>query len=192
MFNARISPLAHPTTLPDYDRPYGLPAFNSVEDAIHSYDGDDAIYALYPKRIEAATQLFLDQFPGKVLYAVKANPHPAVLKILWASGLRGFDVASIREIDQVKTACPDAELYLMHPVKSRRTIQHAYANGVRHFAFDCASERLSNIIQLDCAVLPGNSGSPVLTQTSDGWSVTAIVSAMGRNGALAVPVSRLD
>ncbi|MEO1303643.1 MAG: type III PLP-dependent enzyme [Pseudomonadota bacterium] len=140
MFNARISPLAHPTTLPDYDRPYGLPAFNSVEDAILSYDGDDAIYALYPKRIEAATELFLDQFPGKVLYAVKANPHPAVLKILWASGLRGFDVASIREIDQVKTACPDAELYLMHPVKSRRTIQHAYANGVRHFAFDCASE----------------------------------------------------
>lgn len=140
MFNSNTSRLAQPTTLPDFDRPFGLPAFNSVEDAINAYDGDDAIYVLYPKRIEAATQLFLEAFPGKVIYAVKANPHPAVLKTLWASGLRGFDVASIREIDLVRSACPDAELYLMHPVKSRRTIRHAYENGVRHFAFDCAAE----------------------------------------------------
>lgn len=140
MFNSHTSRLAQPTTLPDFDRPFGLPAFNSVKDAIGSYDGDDAIYVLYPKRIEAAATLFVDQFPGKVLYAVKANPHPAVLKILWASGIRGFDVASIREIDLVRATCPDADLFLMHPVKSRRTIRHAYAQGVRHFAFDCAAE----------------------------------------------------
>lgn len=140
MFNSNISRLAQPTTLPDFDRPFGLPAFNTVKDAIDSYDGDDAIYVLYPQRIEAAANLFLDQFPGKVLYAVKANPHPAVLKILWASGIRGFDVASIREIDLVRATCPDAELFLMHPVKSRRTIRHAYEQGVRHFAFDCAAE----------------------------------------------------
>lgn len=140
MFKSNSSRLAQPTTLPDFDRPFGLSAFNSVEEAIASYEGDDAIYALYPKRIEAAANLFLSRFPGKVLYAVKANPHPAVLKILWGSGLRGFDVASIREIDLVQDTCPDAELYLMHPVKSRRTIRHAYANGVRHFAFDCAAE----------------------------------------------------
>ena len=140
MFKSQSSRLAQPTILPDFDRPFGLPAFNSVEEAIAAYDGDDAIYALYPQRIQAATHLFLDHFPGKVLYAVKANPHPAVLKILWANGLRGFDVASIREIDLVRATCPDAELYLMHPVKSRRTIQHAYYIGVRHFAFDCAAE----------------------------------------------------
>ena len=140
MFKSTPSRLAQPTILPDYDRPFGLPAFNSVKEAIAAYDGDDAIYALYPKRIEEAAHLFLNQFPGKTVYAVKANPHPAVLKILWSSGLRGFDVASIREIDLVQSVCPDAELYLMHPVKSRRTIRHAYAQGVRHFAFDCAAE----------------------------------------------------
>ncbi|MCR9195581.1 MAG: type III PLP-dependent enzyme [Hyphomonas sp.] len=140
MFNPTPSRLAQPALLPDYDRPFGLPAFNSVEDAIRSYDGDDAIYVLYPKRIEAAARMFLSGFPGKSIYAVKANPHPAVLKTLWATGMRGFDVASIREIDQVRAACPDAELYLMHPVKSRRTIRHAYEAGVRHFAFDCAAE----------------------------------------------------
>ena len=140
MFNPASSRLAQPALLPDFDRLFGLPAFNSVADAIRAYEGDDAIYVLYPKKIEAAASLFLKGFPGTSIYAVKANPHPAVLKTLWASGLRGFDVASIREIDQVRAACPDADLYLMHPVKSRRTIRHAYAAGVRHFAFDCAAE----------------------------------------------------
>lgn len=140
MYNRQSSRLAQPTTLPDFDRPFGLPAFNSVADAIEAYEGDDAIYVLYPRRIEAAAEQFLTSFPGRVVYAVKANPHPAVLKILWASGLRSFDVASIREIDLVRATCPDAELYLMHPVKSRQTIRHAYAHGVRHFAFDCAAE----------------------------------------------------
>ena len=151
MFNSKTSRLAQPTTLPDFDRPYGLPAFNSVEDAIAAFDGEDASYVLYPQRIEAAAEHFLSDFPGKVLYAVKANPHPAVLKILWASGLRGFDVASIREIDLVRDACPDADLYLMHPVKSRRTIRHAYQHGVRHFAFDCAAERGKSLVETNDA-----------------------------------------
>eukprot|EP00903_Cladosiphon_okamuranus_P003248 g3246.t1 len=140
MFNAHSSRLAQPALLPDFDRPFGLPVFRSVAEAIDAYDGDDAIYVLYPQRIAAAAEQFLDAFPGKTLYAVKANPHPAVLKTLWASGVRAFDVASIREIDLVADACPDAEQYLMHPVKSRRTIRHAYAAGIRHFAFDCAAE----------------------------------------------------
>lgn len=108
--------------------------------ALAAYEGDDAIYALYPRRIKAAAEQFLTHFPGRVLYAVKANPHPAVLKVLWASGLRGFDVASIREIDLVRATCPDADLFLMNPVKSRQTIRHAYDHGVRQFAFDCAAE----------------------------------------------------
>jgi len=140
MYNSTQSRLAQPAILPDFDRPFGLPAFNSVEDAIQACDGDDAIYVLYPKKIETAAQTFLTGFPGKSIFAVKANPHPAVLKTLWATGMRGFDVASIREIDLVQKACPDAELFLMHPVKSRRTIRHAYATGIRHFAFDCAAE----------------------------------------------------
>ena len=140
MFNSQSSRLAQPAILPDFDRPFGLPAFNTVADAIAAYQGDDAIYVLYPQKIQTAAQMFVQNFPGKTLYAVKANPHPAVLKILWASGVRGFDVASIREIDLVQTTCPDAELYLMHPVKSRRTIRHAYAQGVRQYAFDCAAE----------------------------------------------------
>lgn len=132
--------LAQPTTLPDFDRPSGLPAFDTVEAAIAAYDGDDAIHVLYPQVIAGAAQTFLSGFPGKVLYAVKANPHPAVIRILWSAGLRHFDVASIREIDLVREIAPGAELFLMHPVKSRKTIRHAYACGVRHMSLDCTAE----------------------------------------------------
>lgn len=151
MFNSQTSHLAQPAILPDFDRPFGLPAFNSIADAISAYQGDDAIYVLYPQKIQAAAQMFARNFPGRTVYAVKANPHPTVLKTLWASDIRGFDVASIREIDLVRSTCPNAELYLMHPVKSRRTIRHAYAQGVRHYAFDCAAELGKILVETDDA-----------------------------------------
>ncbi|MEL6830433.1 MAG: type III PLP-dependent enzyme, partial [Pseudomonadota bacterium] len=146
MFNTSVSRLAQPGLLPDYDRPTGLPVFESVAEMLAAYDGDDAIYVLYPKMIAEAAETYLEGFPGEVLYAVKANPHPAVLKILWSAGLRHFDVASIREIDLVRTIAHDAKLYLMHPVKSRRTIRHAYAEDVRDMAFDTLDE-LNKILE---------------------------------------------
>lgn len=121
-------------------QPYGLPSYHTAADAIAAYAGDDQIYALYPRKIARAARLFVNGFPGHVLYAVKSNPHPSLLKILWDEGVRRFDVASIREIDLVKGIAPQAELFLMHPVKSRRTITHAYEKGVRHMSFDHADE----------------------------------------------------
>ncbi|WP_072777449.1 trypsin-like serine peptidase [Marivita hallyeonensis] len=58
-------------------------------------------------------------------------------------------------------------------------------------SFECDGQTLTNLLRLDCPVLPGNSGGPVLTRDGDRWSVTAVVSAMGQSGALAVPVSLL-
>lgn len=152
MFNFDISRLAQPALLPDFDRPSGLPAFNSVEEAIAAYEGDDAIHLLYPQTIAAAAETFLTGFPGEVVYAVKANPHPAVLKILWASGIRNFDVASTREIDRVQSVAKDATLFLMHPVKSRQTIRHAYRVGVQNMAFDCKAELAKILTETDHAL----------------------------------------
>ena len=140
MFNFKPSQLAQPGILPDIDRPYGLPVFNSIADMLDSYTGDDAAYILYPQRVAARAEQFLAGFPGTSLYAVKANPHPAMLKILWSAGIRHFDVASVREIDLIQALSTDARLYLMHPVKSRKTIAYAYQSGVRDMAFDCLSE----------------------------------------------------
>ena len=140
MFKTHYAPLARPAILPDASNRSGLPAFASVRDVLRAYEGDDAIFVLYPKKIAAAARTFLNGFPGKVLYAVKANPHPAVLKTLWTAGVRCFDVASIREVDLVRAIAPSAKLYFMHPVKSRAAIRHAYAEGVRDFSFDCMDE----------------------------------------------------
>lgn len=141
--NTAITTFDAPTQL----RPYGLPTYNTVTDAIAAYEGDDQIYVLFPRKIERAARTFVNGFPGQVLYAVKSNPHASLLQILWAEGVRNFDVASIREIDLVRENCPNAKLFLMHPVKSRRTIAHAYAAGVRDFSFDHKDE-LQKII--DC------------------------------------------
>lgn len=132
-----------PTSL----QPYGLPTYNTASDAIADYEGDDQIYALYPRKIERAARVFVEGFPGDVLYAVKSNPHASLIQILWNEGVVRFDVASIREIDLVSGLLPDAKLFLMHPIKSRRTISHAYARGVRNMSFDHADE-LQKI--LDC------------------------------------------
>lgn len=135
--------LQQPTQL----QPYGLPTYHSAADAITAYQGDDQIYALYPRKIEAAARKFVSGFPGHVLYAVKSNPHPSLIQILWNEGLRHFDVASIREIDLIRGLLPEAELFLMHPIKSRRTIAQAYNQGVRHMSFDHADE-LQKIIDV--------------------------------------------
>ena len=140
MFKTDYAPLARPAILPDSSNRSGMPAFASVGDVLRAYEGDDAIFVLYPKKIAAAARTFLNGFPGKVLYAVKANPHPAVLKTLWTAGVRCFDVASTREVELVKSIAPSASLFFMHPVKSRAAIRHAYAEGVRDFSFDCIEE----------------------------------------------------
>ena len=70
----------------------------------------------------------------------------------------------------------------------------AYSSRRPHMlgaAFDCDGQVLSALLRLDCPVTPGNSGGPVLARHGSGWAVTAVISAMGQTGALAVPVSRL-
>ena len=76
-------------------------------------------------------------FPGDVLYAVKCNPEPAVLRALWAGGVRHFDCASIAEVALVRQMFPDAAIHFMHPVKARGAIREAWArHGVRDFVLD--------------------------------------------------------
>jgi ornithine decarboxylase len=96
--------------------------------------------------VALAARWFQDNFKGDVLYAVKANPSPWVVETLWNNGVRGFDVASIPEIELVANAAPGARMAFMHPVKSRAAISKAYFDyGVRTFSLDC-HEELEKII----------------------------------------------
>jgi len=116
------------------------PCFPSVEQAVATLAEDRPIHVLYPEILRRQARRFIEGFRGEVLFAVKANPAPAVLTALYEAGLRCFDVASVAEIETVRRLLPQARLSFMHPVKSRRAIRYAYLAGIRDFAFDSAAE----------------------------------------------------
>ncbi|MFL6861949.1 MAG: type III PLP-dependent enzyme, partial [Allosphingosinicella sp.] len=95
---------------------------------------------LRPHAARRAARFFVEKFPGRSLYAVKANPSPDLLKVLWESGITHYDVASIAEVRLVAETLPDAVLCFMHPVKAEEAIAEAYRLGVRTFSLDTLDE----------------------------------------------------
>ncbi|MBY8827095.1 type III PLP-dependent enzyme [Hephaestia mangrovi] len=94
-----------------------------------------------PHAAARAARFFVEKFPGKSLYAVKANPSPDLIRVLWDSGVTHFDVASIAEVRLVSRTLPDATLCFMHPVKAEEAIREAYfTHGVRTFSLDSIEE----------------------------------------------------
>lgn len=102
---------------------------------------------LRPHAAQRAARFFVDKFPGKSLYAVKANPSPDLIRLLWESGITHFDVASIAEVRLAHANVPDAVLCYMHPVKPEESIREAYfEHGVRTFSLD-TEEELEKIVR---------------------------------------------
>ena len=94
-----------------------------------------------PHAAQRAARFFVEKFPGKSLYAVKANPSPELITLLWDSGITHFDVASLAEVKLVRDNAPDATLCFMHPVKAEEAIREAYVDhGVRTFSLDSMDE----------------------------------------------------
>ncbi len=94
-----------------------------------------------PAALHNAARWFVANFPGKTLYAVKANPAKYVLSGLFAAGIKHYDAASIPEIQLVHECAPGSHIAFMHPVKSRHAIEQAYFDyGVRDFSFDSVEE----------------------------------------------------
>src|SRR3974390_3239812 len=118
-----------------------LPRFASVERLIEKLKPVDPVYVLYPEKFRIAAQRFLNAFPGDTLYAVKANPAPQVLDLVYASGIRHFDTASLPEIELVRGRFPDAQCHFMAPVRLPGAAKAAYHDhNVRDFVIDCDFE----------------------------------------------------
>ena len=115
--------------------------FTNVDELVNSLRPDYPVYCIRPESLKTSTQFFKNNFPGKVLYAVKTNPNEEVLKHIIKNGIENFDTASINEISLIKRLKPDAHIYFMHTVKSRNDISEAYFNlGIRDFALDTKDE----------------------------------------------------
>ena len=115
--------------------------FESVEQLLASKNSDAPVFCHHPRAYCTIARRFVQGFPGKVLYAVKANPAPAVLRALVQGGIAAFDTASIAEIALARDVLPDADCSFNHPVKARADIAQAYAKwGIRDFVVDHADE----------------------------------------------------
>jgi ornithine decarboxylase len=99
-----------------------------------------------PHAARRAARFFAEKFPGRSLYAVKANPSPDLLRVLWESGITHYDVASIAEVRLIARVLPEAVQCFMHPVKAEEAIAEAYGLGVRTFSLD-TFEELEKIVR---------------------------------------------
>lgn len=73
---------------------------------------------------------------AKICYAVKANPHPQVLKLLYKKGSY-FDVASRYEIDQLlRLGIPASRMSYGNTIKKAKDIAYAYGKGIRYYTTD--------------------------------------------------------
>ena len=115
--------------------------FKDVNELVNTLKPDSPVYCIRSDSIRVSTEFFKNNFPGKVLYAVKTNPHKTVLKHIINNGIKNFDCASISEIKLIKKIKPDAHIYYMHTIKSRDDIKEAYFNlGIKDFALDTKEE----------------------------------------------------
>ena len=120
--------------------------FKTVDELISQLKPVKPIYCIRKKSIQISSKTFQDKFPGKILYAVKTNPHPEVLKTIIQSGIKDFDVASIKEIKDIRKIDPTAKCSYMHTVKSREDINEAYFKfGVKAFSLDTKDELIKII-----------------------------------------------
>lgn len=100
-----------------------------------------------PHAAARAARFFVEKFQGRSMYAVKANPSPDLLQILWDNGITHYDVASIAEVRLVSGLLPEATLCFMHPVKAEEAIAEAYFDHkVRTFSLD-STEELDKIMR---------------------------------------------
>ncbi len=120
--------------------------FKTVEKLVNQLRPDEPIYCIRKTSIQVASKFFQNNFPGKVLYAVKTNPHPLVIKTIIDSGIKNFDVASINEIKAIREIDKSVKCSYMHTVKSRESIKEAYFNyGVKTFSLDSKDELIKII-----------------------------------------------
>ncbi len=168
-----------------------LHIFHNASAVAGTLSPDEPVILNRPHAAVRAARFFSEKFPGKSLYAVKANPSPDLIQVLWESGITHFDVASIAEVRLVRGLLPDAELCFMHPVKTASAIREAYRqHGVKTFSLD-SHEELAKIV----AATTAEDGTPaadlrlcVRLRVSSEYSELSLASKFGVDLADAAPL----
>ena len=88
--------------------------FRSAVALVGTRKPDRPVLGVRPHATARAARWFLDNFPGDVAYAYKANSSVFLIGALYGAGIRHFDVASLPELEDAATI-PGAHLHFMHP-----------------------------------------------------------------------------
>lgn len=150
------------------------------------------VYCVRRAAFRRAARAFIDDFPGLVLYAVKCNPHPLVLRALYEAGIRHFDTASLPEVGLVWELFDEAEAYFHNPVKSRAAIDMARrVYEVWSYTIDSHEE----LDKLSATLGPGGgSGEPVVIMvrfaTPGGFAAYDLSAKFGATPAVAADLLR--
>jgi len=163
----------------------------SVDELITVERPEEPMHCLRPATVEATARDFVRAFPGDVLYAVKCNPDPAMLRAVHAGGVTHFDCASVPEVALVRQMFRDAEIHFMHPVKSRSAIREAWArHDVRDFVLDSAEELAKIRQEIAATGVPGKPGLIVRLALPKGSAVLDLSGKFGAAPALAAELLR--
>jgi len=99
------------------------------------------VLAISRSALRAQWDRFREAFPRvEPYYAVKANPHPAVLKLLAGAGA-SFDAASLAEINAaLEAGAPASRIIYANTIKPSASIEEAAERGVDLMTFDSEYE----------------------------------------------------
>ena len=78
-----------------------MDVFTSAAELLRHRRPERPVLALRPHAAHRAASWFFANFPGRVLYAAKANDAPEIIQALVDAGISSFDVASLVEIERV-------------------------------------------------------------------------------------------
>lgn len=118
---------------------------------LHHEQPDHPMFFFIPENLKKSADLFLQNYPGLVSYAVKANDAPEVIENLVAVGVGAFDVASVAEMARVRGVFKGAVLHYNNPVRSPAEIRAAMDFGVVSYSVDSVSE-----LEKIAAIVPAN------------------------------------
>jgi ornithine decarboxylase len=173
-----VSPLRR--RVPDAEGQFVPVVLPTVDTVIVDLRPEEPVHCLRPATLAATAADFVATFPGDVLYAVKCNPDPAVLRALWAGGVRHFDCASPAEVALVRQMFPAAAIHFMHPVKARGAIREAWArHGVRDFVLDSAAELAKILAETAATGVVGDLGLMIRLALPKGGAVLDLSGKFG-------------
>ncbi|HSV30887.1 MAG TPA: type III PLP-dependent enzyme [Atribacteraceae bacterium] len=102
---------------------------------------DTPLFIISREKLATNHRALQEHLPGvELFYAIKANPHPAIIQQLYEAGT-SFDVASKNEIDlALRCGVPPERMIFANTIKRKKSLRYARQVGIDLITYDNANE----------------------------------------------------